>query len=215
MKPRNGIIPYMDDILIYAESPAKALTVLNYLLKRLQRYNLKVKLSKCQFLVQKVEFLGYEVSAQGITQPLSRTTALTSIKLPTNGAELASFLGALNWISKFLGPRYSQVAAPLLDLKSRAANAAGSMKKTKLRKVQLEWQRESYDAWYNLMDLIAEKCHTMAHPNYTGFSTNIITDASDNFYAGMLTQTKSDQDDVPIQDRDHVPIGFLSGQFKQ
>jgi hypothetical protein len=37
---------------------------------------------------------------------------------------------------------------------------------------------------------------------------------SDRFYAGMVTQIDEEQLDLPMEEQDHQPLAFLSGEFK-
>jgi RNase H-like domain found in reverse transcriptase len=40
------------------------------------------------------------------------------------------------------------------------------------------------------------------------------TNASDRFYAGLVTQIDKKQLDLPMEEQDHQPLAFLSGEFK-
>jgi hypothetical protein len=42
----------------------------------------------------------------------------------------------------------------------------------------------------------------------------VLTDASDRFYAGLATQIHEKQLDLPMEEHDHKPLAFLSGEFK-
>jgi hypothetical protein len=42
----------------------------------------------------------------------------------------------------------------------------------------------------------------------------VLTDASDRFYAGLVTQIDEEQVDLPMEEQDHQPLAFLSGEFK-
>jgi RNase H-like domain found in reverse transcriptase len=42
----------------------------------------------------------------------------------------------------------------------------------------------------------------------------VLTDASDRFYAGLVTQIDEEQLDLPMEEKDHQPLAFLSGEFK-
>jgi RNase H-like domain found in reverse transcriptase len=42
----------------------------------------------------------------------------------------------------------------------------------------------------------------------------VLTDASDLFFAGMVTQIDEEQLDLPMEEQDHQPLAFLSGEFK-
>jgi RNase H-like domain found in reverse transcriptase len=39
-------------------------------------------------------------------------------------------------------------------------------------------------------------------------------DASDRFYTGLVTQIHEEQLDLPMEEQDHQPLAFLSGEFK-
>jgi hypothetical protein len=42
----------------------------------------------------------------------------------------------------------------------------------------------------------------------------VLTNASDRFYAGLVTQKDEEQLDLPMEEQDHQPLAFLSGEFK-
>jgi RNase H-like domain found in reverse transcriptase len=42
----------------------------------------------------------------------------------------------------------------------------------------------------------------------------VLTDSSDLFYAGLVTQIDEEQLDVPMEEQEHQPLAFLSGEFK-
>jgi hypothetical protein len=42
----------------------------------------------------------------------------------------------------------------------------------------------------------------------------VLTDASDRFYSGLVTQIDEEQLDLPMDEQDHQPLALLSGDFK-
>jgi RNase H-like domain found in reverse transcriptase len=42
----------------------------------------------------------------------------------------------------------------------------------------------------------------------------VLTDASDRFYAGLVTQIDEEQLDLSMEEQDHQPLSILSGDFK-
>jgi hypothetical protein len=42
----------------------------------------------------------------------------------------------------------------------------------------------------------------------------VLTNASDRFYAGLVTQIHKEQLDLPMEEKDHQPLASLSGEFK-
>ena len=55
----NFYIIYIDDILTYSESEKEHIWYVNWVLKRLQKHHLYVKLSKCKFHINKVSFMRF------------------------------------------------------------------------------------------------------------------------------------------------------------
>jgi hypothetical protein len=42
----------------------------------------------------------------------------------------------------------------------------------------------------------------------------VLTNASDRFYAGLVTQIHKKQLDLPMEEQDHQPLALLLGEFK-
>jgi len=61
------MIVYMDDVLIPTQTVEQNLQVLRDVMIQLKKYNFDLNYNKCQFLKSKIEFLGYVVSADGIS----------------------------------------------------------------------------------------------------------------------------------------------------
>ncbi|GJP32720.1 hypothetical protein CLOM_g17319 [Closterium sp. NIES-68] len=74
-----------------------------------------VKLSKSEFALEKVQFLGHMVSAQGVHVDPKKIEAVRTWKTPENVKELQQFLGFANYYNRFV-PQYAKLAAPLTNL---------------------------------------------------------------------------------------------------
>ena len=62
----TSVLCYLDDVVIYSQTIEEHLQRLSQVLERLQKANLKIKPSKCQFMKRQIQFLGYVVSNDGI-----------------------------------------------------------------------------------------------------------------------------------------------------
>ena len=84
---------YIDDILVTGDTEASHLETLSKVLDRLQAAGLKLKKSKCEFMRDSVEYLGYIISAQGIQPMKEKIRAVAEAPTPRNLTQLRSFLG--------------------------------------------------------------------------------------------------------------------------
>jgi Reverse transcriptase (RNA-dependent DNA polymerase) len=65
-------VVYLDDILIFSVNPEDHHRYVAEVLRKLRKYGLYTKLSKCQFGVDTVNFLGYMLSLSGVAMECSR-----------------------------------------------------------------------------------------------------------------------------------------------
>eukprot|EP00731_Ephydatia_muelleri_P018868 Em0011g908a len=110
-----GVCVFFDDILVSGPSERDHLCNLEKVLSCLEESGLKLKLSKCSFLLSSVEYLGHRISAAGIQPTDDKKKAILQAPAPKNVTQLKSWLGLLNYYSKFL-PNLSATLAPLYDL---------------------------------------------------------------------------------------------------
>ncbi|EMD62891.1 hypothetical protein COCSADRAFT_92428, partial [Bipolaris sorokiniana ND90Pr] len=60
------IITYLDDILIYLENKKDHILYIKIVFKKLDKYSLRLKLKKCKFYKNKVDFLGYTIEVNRV-----------------------------------------------------------------------------------------------------------------------------------------------------
>ena len=59
----DNVFAYLDDLLIYSKTEAEHKATLDSLFKKLSAAGLALSVSKCQFGVSELDYLGYRVSA--------------------------------------------------------------------------------------------------------------------------------------------------------
>ena len=127
---------YLDDILLTGTTEEEHLQLLQEVLSRLEEAGLHLKKSKCAFMLPRVEYLGYIISADGIQPSAEKVCALMKASRPENTTQLRSFLGLLNFYNKFL-PQSSTWLAPLHQLlKQNAKWAWGKEQDLAFKKAQ-------------------------------------------------------------------------------
>ena len=80
-------------ILITGITDKEHLANLAEVLHRLHKHSAWLKLEKCRFLQDSVEYLGHRIDAHGLHTTDSKLKAITEAPQPTNVQELCTFLG--------------------------------------------------------------------------------------------------------------------------
>ena len=79
----NFVVVYLDNILIYSKDPKDYKQYIKRVLKRLRKYNLYAKLSKCKFRVKEVEFLSFLVGKDSVRADPSYIETIRNWPIPT------------------------------------------------------------------------------------------------------------------------------------
>ncbi len=109
------LVIYLDDLLIYSDTLAEHKKHVRAVLERLRDAGLYLKISKCQFHVQEVTFLGYVVGPNGIKMDPAKVEAITTWPAPQSTHDIRVFLGLANFYRRFI-KNFSNAAAPLTYL---------------------------------------------------------------------------------------------------
>ncbi|KAL8451781.1 hypothetical protein Emed_001772 [Eimeria media] len=72
----QGVLIYMDDVLVYAATFDEHLRLLDSVLARLLQHKMYPKLAKCKFAARSIEYLGYRVGADGIHPSTEKVSAI-------------------------------------------------------------------------------------------------------------------------------------------
>ena len=107
-----GVACYLDDVLIRGKNDRDHLEHLGAVLQRLHERGFRLKKSKCVFMQFSVEYLGYQVDAEGLHATEGKVKAILDAPKPHNVKELRSFLGLVNYYGRFV-PNLATMAYPL------------------------------------------------------------------------------------------------------
>ncbi|XP_062558257.1 uncharacterized protein K02A2.6-like [Armigeres subalbatus] len=98
----EGVIVYMDDVLIHGATDEEHDEALKRVLQILKDRNMKINDQKSIYSVTEVEFLGHCVSKDGIRPTDERIKAILSLQAPSSVTELRSLLGLVNFVGRFV-----------------------------------------------------------------------------------------------------------------
>jgi len=111
----EGVVVYLDDILIYSESVEEHERLVKEVLARLDRAGLGINLQKSTFHTDSVEFLGYGISPQGIHMIDRKIKKVKEWPVLRKVKDIQEFLGFANFYRRFI-KRFSKVAYLLTEL---------------------------------------------------------------------------------------------------
>ncbi|CDJ65372.1 OSJNBa0042D13.18 protein, related, partial [Eimeria necatrix] len=113
----QGVIAYLDDVLIYSPDLPSHVTLLQQVLRIFLDQQFYPKFSKCKFAKRELTYLGYTVSAEGIKPAPDKIQVIKAWpEVLENETQIRQFLGTVNYCRMFMGPDFARVARPLVDL---------------------------------------------------------------------------------------------------
>ena len=136
----------------------------------LRHHKFFIKLGKCAFGHQEVEYLGHIVTPQGVKVDQGKIKAMLNWPRPTNVSDLRGFLGLTGYYRKFVR-NYRVIARPLTNL---------------LKNGQFRWTEETEDAFKALKQAMTSTS-TLTMPNFNEPFV-IESDASGVGIRAVLTQ---------------------------
>ena len=96
------VVVFIDDILVYSKDRENHDTHLRVVLETLRKEQLYAKLSKCEFWLNEMSFLGNIVSKEGILVDPKKIEVVVEWKPPRNVTEVHSFLGLAGYYRRFV-----------------------------------------------------------------------------------------------------------------
>jgi hypothetical protein len=111
----KSVVVYFDDILVYSKNLEDHVQHVREVLCILRHEKLYANLPKCTFAQNKLVFLGFVVSANGIEVDSSKVEAIHNWPTPTNVGQVRSFHGLAGFYRRFVKD-FSTIACPLNEL---------------------------------------------------------------------------------------------------
>ena len=96
------VVVFIDDILVYSKTRDEHEEHLRIVLQTLRNRQLYAKLSKCEFWLDKVSFLGHVISQGGIGVDLGGRRIIKKWENPKFVFEIRSFLGLVGYYRRFI-----------------------------------------------------------------------------------------------------------------
>lgn len=173
----DGVINFIDDILIYGRDEQEHDLRLQEVLRVLKENNVLLNTEKCLYKVQKVNFLGHELTPEGV-RPLNKyIDSVAKFRAPKTVEELQSFLGLINYINKWI-PNLATTTEPLKALLRQ--------KFGKHANIEEVWRNEQETAFSQIKEKLKD-IPTLGYYDVND-KTQVIADASPVGLGAVLVQ---------------------------
>jgi hypothetical protein len=165
------VVVYIDDILVYSHTESEHYDHLRYVLQVLQDAKFYGDIEKCIFAKDRMIFLGYVVSKDGVAVYVSKIESVQNWVVPINISQVPSFLGLASFYHRFVKD-FSTIVAPMKDLTKND--------------VPFAWGTGQQDAFDCLKNLLTS-APLLALPNFAK-QFEVECDASGIVICGVLMQ---------------------------
>ena len=181
------ILVYLADILVFNRTVEEHWEHLRQTLQRLREAKLYGRLHKYEFLKDEVDYLGFEVSSQGVHASPDKVRAVVEWSRPKDVHDVRSFLGLASYYRKFISG-FSEISRYLIDL-TRAAK-------------QFDW-KEPHQSAFILLKMVLATAPILLLPDFA-LPFVITTDASEAAVGAILEHN---------QGRGLQPVAFASREL--
>ncbi|OWY95663.1 hypothetical protein PHMEG_00034272 [Phytophthora megakarya] len=117
---------FVDDICFGSETFDGCLSTLDRLLRRFTECRISVSFTKSIFVQPRVDFLSDEVVPEGLRADAKKIKRVTEFSFPTSKKSMQSFLGTLNYYSRFIQD-FAVYAPALYQLKEEDFEPGGDL----------------------------------------------------------------------------------------
>ena len=176
----EGVAAYMDDIVVSGATKEEHDERLKQVLDVLQSHNVQINKKKTVLNMDTIEYLGYNISGEGIKPSPRKVEAIVDAPCPTSVAEVQSFLGMVTFYCKFV-KNFSTKAAPLYELLKKGA--------------RFKWTKLEQQSFNSIKDDLAE---SKLLANFDGESPLMVEVDASPVGVGCVLLQKIDGHEKPI-----------------
>ena len=197
---KDIVAGYFDDLTVHtlAGSPSIHIAAVERVFNFLDRFHLKLNLSKCCFGEPSIRVLGHVVDAQGLTVDPTKLQGVANMPQPTTKKGLQSFVGFANYYRSFI-PSFSDIAAPLTALAAVGTSGAEDITEA--------WHAEHQQAFEQLKSALLSTSVLKLFDYTNGLPLRLETDASDIGVGAILYQQDSQGK--------YRPVSYLSRKLSK
>lgn len=188
------LFTYIDDVFIASESEEQHKQHLNVVFQRFNEFGVTINISKCVFGVSKIDFLGFQVSTDGVRPLDDRVEAIVNFPKPETVEQLRRFLGMINF--------YRSHIPKAVDCQSELNNYLHNTKKRD--KTIIAWTDKANEAFLKCKESL-KSAATLSYP-LPDSNLSLMSDASNTSLGAVLQQQINNN---------WQPLGYFSKKLTQ
>lgn len=178
----EGVVCFLDDILISGKTKQEHETRLIKVLIILQNSGLKIAMDKCTFFQKSVTYLGFVIDKEGLHPSTDKIKSIKEAPIPQNVTQLKSFLGLVNYYGKFFR-NLSALLHPLYTL----------LKKD----IPWQWSNDCHKAYEMIKNKLTSD-DVLIHFQPFNLPVRLIVDASNYGIGALICHLMEDKTERPI-----------------
>ena len=167
----DSVLAYLDDVIVYSKTIEDHLIHVEQVFLRFRKAGLKLKLSKCEFFMKQLQFLGHVISERGIQPDFDKVKVICEMPPLCCVRDVRAFIGMCGYYRRYI-PNFAHIAAPLIALTRKNAH--------------FDWTGECEKAFAMLKSKLTE-APILIHPVHDR-PYRLYTDASDYAVGAILAQ---------------------------
>lgn len=167
----TGIHAYQDDFLLGADSFDEMIQKISALLKILIKYNLTLSPSKCIFIKDSIDYLGFHISHNTISPVTSNIAKITQFAPPKTAKQVKKFLGVCGFYRTLI-PNFADLISVLTPISNKQS--------------KFKWTQVEQEAFDNLQQIFFSNPFVRLPDFEKSFFLN--TDASTSAISAVLLQ---------------------------
>ena len=172
---------YIDDVVIFSDDWDTHMETIGKVLERFREHDLVINLSKSEFAMAEITYLGHRVGGGKVRPKQANIKAIVDMKPPTSVKGVRRLLGSIGFYRRFV-PNFAKLAHPLTEL----------LKKNRKFIWSIDCERS-----FRLLKSLIESDPILKAPDFTK-PFSLFVDASGTGIGAMLSQIGDDGVDMPV-----------------
>eukprot|EP00924_Labyrinthula_sp_SR-Ha-C_P009660 snap_masked-scaffold_22-processed-gene-2.40-mRNA-1 protein AED:0.48 eAED:0.48 QI:0/-1/0/1/-1/1/1/0/1851 len=208
-RPKNGVICWLDDLLVYAEDEEKLLQMLKLLLIRAAQKQVRFNLRKCDFSPTTTIWCGRQLKEGYWNFSPRFYEKILTMERPIYRHQMAQIVYLANWLNPNI-PKLAELRKPFAHYANLEGKRLIDIEK---KKEEVEWTPELEENFIKLKKSIVEASKRFLATYDASAPLLLFTDSSYDVWSMAIFQDDHENISNDVRALAPKPLMFLSGSF--